>query len=123
MEFRIAHPQPGRWQLRTANARYRVSIDYEFEQAKLIAPQSPIPQQASSPIRYQLSGRGPGGLFQEEPGFPPLRFTVTVVSPSGKEDTLSMKPDLANPGQVLSDTPFQATETGEYRLRFRGEIQ
>jgi hypothetical protein len=123
LEFRIAHPQPGRWQLRTANARYRVSIDYEFEQAKLIAPQSPIPQQASSPIRYQLSGRGPGGLFQEEPGFPPLQFTVTVASPSGKEDTLSMKPDLANPGQVLSDTPFQATETGEYRLRFKGEIQ
>ena len=123
LEFRIAHPQPGRWQLRTSNARYRVSIDYELEQAKLIAPQSPVSQQASSLIRYQLSGRGPGGLFQEEPDFPPLQFTVTVASPSGKKDTLSMKPDRDNPGQVISDTPFQATETGEYRLRFRGEIQ
>jgi uncharacterized protein YegL len=134
--FRVPYPQPGQWQLRKASADYEVCLDYEREEAQLIKPANPPAQNLPTEIRYRLAGRGPNDEFQEQPGFP-VNFTVTIKDPLGKETVLSLAPDPARPGEIVSvgskPDPAQPGKTvrttaqyafpqpGEYRLKLLGE--
>nr|VFK26107.1 MAG: hypothetical protein BECKMB1821G_GA0114241_101821 [Candidatus Kentron sp. MB] len=122
MSFRIPHPAPGMWQLRQPDSPYRVMLDYELETAELTAPASPLSQHLSSPIRYRLSGRGPGRLFQSDPNFPIVHFETRVIDPAGSARDYRMDEDPANPGHMVSNASFQPTVSGEYRLVFSGRL-
>nr|VFK31314.1 MAG: hypothetical protein BECKMB1821I_GA0114274_10226 [Candidatus Kentron sp. MB]VFK75430.1 MAG: hypothetical protein BECKMB1821H_GA0114242_10226 [Candidatus Kentron sp. MB] len=120
MSFRIPHPAPGMWQLWQPDSPYRVMLDYEFETAELVAPVSPLSQHISGRIRYRLSGRGPGRLFQSDPNFPIVHFETRVIDPAGSARDYRMDEEPANPGHMVSDASFQPTVSGEYRLFFSG---
>jgi len=119
--FGVPHPQPGLWQLRKSDSPYRVCLDYELEQARLVEPASPAAQGKAAPIRYRLSGRGPGGVFEPLPEFP-LRFSVAIQPPSGGVSNVDLRPDDKHPGDIVSTADYLFEETGEYRLNLSGEI-
>lgn len=118
----VSYPKPGIWQLATADALYSVTTTLESEQARLIEPPPLISQHANYLIRYQLSGRGAGGAFRDEPSLPPLDFIVTVESPSGQQqsDTMSLN---RSTGEVSATRSWNFAEQGTYYLRLVGTTQ
>jgi hypothetical protein len=113
----VAYPQPGIWRLSPPGARYTVTVNPRYETATLVEPVGPVAQHNRIRIRYRLSGAGPNGLFQEQPGLPPVRFTLQLLSPSGNILVLPLRSDGS--GHLLADN-VQLSEVGSYQARLEG---
>ncbi len=122
LSLTIRHPDPGVWTLRDSQSKYSAMVYFEFEEAALLTPPGQMAQQASSLIRYRLSGRGRNGLFEPQAGVDPIHFELQVLAEDDQNGfhavlPMSLSEDL---GVVETDQPFRPPSTGDYRLIFSG---
>lgn len=111
------YPQPGVWQF-PASPHYTVIPIPRYETATLVEPLGPVGKDSAVRIRYQLNGRGTGGLLQAQSGLPTVQFQLTLVSPSGQTQTIAVQEDGA--GHVSSQADVPLPESGTYTLDFKG---
>ena len=118
----IQDPLPGRYQLREANAPYKVHVLPIYAAARLTAPRGTLAQNARESLAYSLDGRGPGGLFKPQGNLPAVNFLVEVRAPDGTIQTVPLKPSQS-PGEIVSDREVDFNQLGKYQLAMSGKTR
>ena len=118
----IQDPLPGRYQLREANAPYKVHVLPIYAAARLTAPRGTLARNARELLAYSLAGRGPGGLFEPQGNLPAVNFLVEVRAPDGTIQTVPLKLSQ-NPGEIVSDREVDFNQLGKYQLAMSGKTR